>query len=106
MVTEKVSPIVEEYLEQIYRLEKSHKVARTKQLAERVGVSLGTVTNTIEGLKQKQLVTHEPYKGVKLTTAGRKIALNVLRDLPFDRFIQVFIAFFVIHSSQEESPKS
>jgi len=76
---EGVSPTREEYLEQIYRLEKEHGVARTKQLAEVVGVSLGTVTNTIASLKRQKLVTHEPYKGVKLTAAGHKIAINVLR---------------------------
>ena len=74
-----ISHATEEYLEQIYRLEKEHGVARTKQIAEKVGVSLGTVTNTIETLKRRQLVTHEPYKGVTLTEAGRRIALNVLR---------------------------
>lgn len=76
---QQVSPVTEEYLEQIYRLEKEHGVARTTQIAERVGVSLGTVTNTIEALKQRHLVLHEPYKGVKLTETGRKIALTVLR---------------------------
>lgn len=74
-----VSPTVEEYLEQIYRLEAEHGVARTKQLAEVVGVSLGTVTNTIASLKRQKLVRHKPYKGVNLTEAGQKIALNVLR---------------------------
>jgi DtxR family Mn-dependent transcriptional regulator len=74
-----ISPATEEYLEQIYRLEEEHGVARTKQIAEKVGVSLGTVTNTIEALKQRHLVLHEPYKGVKLTEAGRRIALTVLR---------------------------
>jgi DtxR family Mn-dependent transcriptional regulator len=74
-----ISSTLEEYLEHIYRLEYRYGVAKTKQLAERVGVSLGTVTNTIDVLKQKQLVLHEPYKGVKLTKTGRRIALQVLR---------------------------
>jgi DtxR family Mn-dependent transcriptional regulator len=74
-----VSPTVEEYLEQIYRLEKEWGVAKTGHIAEIVGVSLGTVTNTIEALKHQQLVTHEPYKGVKLTDAGLRIAVDVIR---------------------------
>lgn len=74
-----VSPTIEEYLEQIYRLEDEYGVARTKLLAERVGVSLGTVTNTVESLEYRRLVTHEPYKGVKLAENGRKIALDVIR---------------------------
>jgi DtxR family Mn-dependent transcriptional regulator len=74
-----VSPTIEEYLEQIYRLEKEYGVARTKHIAEMVRVSLGTVTNTIEALEQQNLVTHEPYKGVKLTEKGRRIAIDVIR---------------------------
>ena len=73
-----VSPIMEEYIEHIYRLEE-HGAARTKNLAEMVGVSLGTVTNNIEALELQSIVTHEPYKGVKLTEAGRKIAVDVIR---------------------------
>jgi DtxR family Mn-dependent transcriptional regulator len=74
-----VSPTIEEYLEQIYRLEKEHGVARTKHIAEMVGVSLGTVTNTIKALEQQKLVVHEPYKGVKLTEDGLRIAIDVIR---------------------------
>ena len=74
-----VSSTIEEYLEQIYRLEKEYGVARTKLLAERVGVSLGTVTNTIKTLERQKFVTHESYKGVKLTKNGQRIALDVIR---------------------------
>ena len=74
-----ISSTMEAYLENIYRLEQEYGVAKTKLLAELVGVSLGTVTNTITFLEKQSLVTHEPYKGVKLTETGRTIALDVLR---------------------------
>jgi DtxR family Mn-dependent transcriptional regulator len=77
--THSISATVEKYLENIYRLEQEDGIARTAKLAERVGVSLGTVTNTIETLERKQLVTHKPYRGVKLTTTGRRHALDVIR---------------------------
>jgi len=70
---------MEEYLENIYRLEEEYDVARTKLLAEMVGVRQGTVTNTITSLEEQGLVTHEPYKGIRLTETGRKIALDVIR---------------------------
>jgi len=69
----------EEYLEVIYRLEKKVGFARTVELARRLKVVPGSVTNTIENLERRGLVIHEPYKGVKLTETGRKLALNVLR---------------------------
>lgn len=74
-----ISSTMEEYLENIYRLEEQYGVARTKLLAELVGVSLGTVTNTITSLEEQDLVTHKPYKGIRLTETGRKIALDVIR---------------------------
>jgi DtxR family Mn-dependent transcriptional regulator len=69
----------EEYLEAIYRLEQKGGSARTMELARNLNVVPGSVTNTIENLKRKGLVTHKPYKGVKLTDNGRKIASSVLR---------------------------
>jgi DtxR family Mn-dependent transcriptional regulator len=74
-----VSSEAEEYLEAIYRLEKKTGFARTMELARQLKVVPGSVTNTIAGLERRGLVIHEPYKGVKLTEKGQKIALNVLR---------------------------
>jgi DtxR family Mn-dependent transcriptional regulator len=76
---ETVSSQAEEYLEAIYRLEQKGGFARTMELAKNLNVVPGSVTNTIENLKRKGLVTHRPYKGVKLTENGRKIASSVLR---------------------------
>jgi len=74
-----VSAKAEEYLEAIYRLEKKTGVAKTLELTRQLKVVPGSVTNTIEGLERRGLVIHEPYKGVKLTEKGRKLAINVLR---------------------------
>jgi len=74
-----VSSEAEEYLEAIYRLEKKTGFAKTLELARQLKVVPGSVTNTIEGLERRSLVVHEPYKGVKLTEEGRKLALEVLR---------------------------
>ena len=74
-----VTQQAEEYLEAIYRLEQKGGYARTMELARNLNVVPGSVTNTIENLKRKGLVTHRPYKGVKLTESGRRIASSVLR---------------------------
>jgi DtxR family transcriptional regulator, Mn-dependent transcriptional regulator len=39
----------------------------------------GSITNTIEHLESHGLVNHEPYRGVKLTKEGEKIALTIIR---------------------------
>ncbi len=74
-----ISQKAEEYLEAIYRLEKKRGYAKTMELAKKLNVVPGSVTNTIEGLEKRGLVIHEPYKGVKLTEKGRKVASNVVR---------------------------
>lgn len=70
---------VEEYLEAIYKLEERKGSAKTGDLAKELNVTLGTITNTIEKMEKQKLITHKPYKGVKLTKKGRKIALDVIR---------------------------
>ena len=78
-MVEEVTAVIEEYLEGIYRLQEKSGVARTSDIVKLLHVVPGTVTNTVERLEKKGLVTHEPYKGVKLTEKGRKIALHVIR---------------------------
>lgn len=78
----KESPISkesEEYLEVIYRLEEEVGFARTVELARRLKVVPGSVTNTIRNLERRGFVIREPYRGVRLTGKGRKLALKVLR---------------------------
>jgi len=78
-VSEEISAVIEEYLECIYRLQEKSGVARTNDIVKSLGVVPGTVTNTVKWLEKEGLVTHKPYKGVKLTEKGRKIALQVIR---------------------------
>lgn len=79
MTGEEISPAVEEYLECIYRLEEKTGMARTSDIVKTMGVVPGTVTNTVEWMEKKGLVAHKPYRGVKLTEKGRKVALQVVR---------------------------
>ena len=74
-----VTKQAEEYLEAIYRFESKVGFARTMALSRELGVVPGSITNTIENLERKGFVIHEPYKGVKLTDNGRKIASSILR---------------------------
>jgi DtxR family Mn-dependent transcriptional regulator len=78
-VSEEVTAAIEEYLECIFKLQEKSSVARTSDIVKSLGVVPGTVTNTVEWLEKEGLVTHKPYKGVKLTEKGQKIALQVIR---------------------------
>jgi DtxR family Mn-dependent transcriptional regulator len=74
-----VSEVVEEYLEGIYRLQEKSGVARTSDIVKALQVVPGTVTNTVERLEKEGMLRHEPYRGVRLTDRGRRIALDVIR---------------------------
>ncbi|MGQ9640639.1 MAG: metal-dependent transcriptional regulator [Candidatus Bathycorpusculaceae bacterium] len=78
MATE-VSYEAEEYVEAIYKLQKRGGVAKTMELADELNVVPGSVTNTIAHLEKHGLVEHEPYRGVKLTARGEKLALDIIR---------------------------
>ena len=70
---------VEDYLKTIYDLGRTEGAVSTSALAERLGVTSASVTGMVKKLAELGLVTHEPYRGVGLTDAGQKIALEVIR---------------------------
>ncbi|HTY75798.1 MAG TPA: metal-dependent transcriptional regulator [Candidatus Nanoarchaeia archaeon] len=74
-----LSQEAEEYIEIIYKLQKRNGTAKTKDLADNLHVVPGSITNTIEHLESHDLVTHEPYRGVKLTKDGERLAMDILR---------------------------
>lgn len=78
-LTENITSQTEDFLQAIYRLQERNGAARTGELVKTLKVVPGTITNTVERLEKRGLVTHKPYRGVKLTEKGRRIALRLLR---------------------------
>jgi DtxR family Mn-dependent transcriptional regulator len=74
-----VSPAMQDYLKAVYRLQASGGAATTQQVAEALDVSGPSVTNMVKRLAELGLVRYEPYRGVELTPAGERIALEVVR---------------------------
>ncbi|VAW47557.1 Mn-dependent transcriptional regulator MntR [hydrothermal vent metagenome] len=76
------SKALEDYLKIIYKLESSvpeSKGVQTSSIAERLSISQASVSNMLKKLAEKNLIEYAPYYGVKLTSSGRKIALNMVR---------------------------
>ncbi len=65
------------YLEVILALETAQKVARAKDIADRLGVQRGSVTGALKSLEEKGLIHYAPYSFITLTEEGRKIAEEV-----------------------------
>jgi DtxR family Mn-dependent transcriptional regulator len=74
-----LSQTAEDYLKEIHKLQSEQGRATTSALAERVGVSAPSATAMLKKLAALGLVRHELYKGVHLTSAGEKAAVEVIR---------------------------
>jgi DtxR family Mn-dependent transcriptional regulator len=72
------SASMEDYLEAIAKLGERRKAVRVKQLSDRLGVKMPSVTSALKKLSEQELVEHERYGHIKLTAEGRKLARDVI----------------------------
>ena len=87
---ESISASAQDYAKAVYALEAHEGAAvSTNDLAERLGVTPGSVSAMVRKLSDVGLVEHEPYHGVRLTAQGRRVALEVLRH---HRLIELFLS--------------
>jgi DtxR family Mn-dependent transcriptional regulator len=84
-----LSEAVQDYLKAIYKLQERHGVVSTSALAEEMDVTAASATGMMKKLASLKLVRHNPYQGVVLITAGRKIALEVIRH---HRLLELYLA--------------
>ncbi|HLT20454.1 MAG TPA: metal-dependent transcriptional regulator [Thermomicrobiales bacterium] len=84
-----ITPAMEDYLKTIFGLEEIGSRVTTQAIAEQLNVAAPSVTGMIKRLHELKLVEHEPYRGVTLTEAGRKVALEVVRH---HRLLELYLA--------------
>jgi DtxR family Mn-dependent transcriptional regulator len=71
---------VQDYAKAIYTLERrASRPVTTNALAARLGVTAASASGLVKRLSDLGLAAHEPYRGVWLTEAGRRVALEVIR---------------------------
>ena len=86
----RLSEAIEDYAKAIYALgRRGDGTATTNALADRLGVSAGSVSAMIKKLAERGLAEHEPYHGVHLTAEGERVALEVLRH---HRLLELYLA--------------
>lgn len=73
------SRAVEDYLKAILYLQQDSSPVSTSALAQHLGRSPASVTNMIKNLAERGLVEHELYHGVRLSEAGEREALRIIR---------------------------
>ena len=84
-----ITQTIQDYLKVIYKAGLSGESVTTNALAERLKVSQASVTVMVKKLADLKLIRHRPYYGVKLTDAGRKVALEIVRH---HRLLELYLA--------------
>ncbi len=75
------SEIEEMYLKRIFEVhnETPEAIVKTTQIAEILEVSPASVTEMIQRLSERNMITHIPYRGCRLTPEGFQLAARVKR---------------------------
>jgi DtxR family Mn-dependent transcriptional regulator len=84
-----LSAAIQDYLKEIYKLQSEGTRPTTSAIARRMGVAPSSVTSMLKKLAALGLAEHSPYRGVELSEAGRKIALEVVRH---HRLLEQYLA--------------
>jgi DtxR family transcriptional regulator, Mn-dependent transcriptional regulator len=84
------SQAVEDYSKAIFSLQShGNEPVSTTALAKRLGITSGSVSAMLKKLDELGLIIHVPYRGVRLTDNGRRLALEVIRH---HRLLESFLA--------------
>src|SRR5512146_3359827 len=80
-MTEPLTDSIQDYLKAIYDLTEDGTSASTTSLAARLKVEPASITGMVQKLAAAHpaLVVYRKHHGVKLTPAGRRAALEVIR---------------------------
>src|ERR687895_1452497 len=89
MSKSELSAAIQDYLKEIYKIQASGEKPTTTAIAKRMGVAPSSATSMVKKLAALGLAEHAPYRGIELTAAGTKIALEVIRH---HRLLEQYLA--------------
>jgi DtxR family Mn-dependent transcriptional regulator len=84
-----LSDTIQDYLKGIYKLQAAGGRATVTALARDQGVSAASASAMVKKLAVLDLLEHEPYRGARLTPAGERVALEVIRH---HRLLELYLA--------------
>ena len=84
-----LSEAIQDYLKGIYKLQEAGGKATVTALARDQGVSPASASAMLKKLAALDLLDHEPYRGARLTEAGERVALEVIRH---HRLLELYLA--------------
>ena len=84
-----LSDAIQDYLKQLYHLQIGDGRVSVTALAREQKVSPASASAMVKKLAALELVEHAPYRGVRLTRAGEKVAVEVIRH---HRLLELYLA--------------
>ncbi|WP_432662502.1 iron dependent repressor, metal binding and dimerization domain protein [Wukongibacter baidiensis] len=74
-----LSPSLEDYLEELYKLDIKNKPFKIRDLASKLGVSSPSVVKALKKLDNDNYVIYEKYKGITLTNKGKELGKSLVK---------------------------
>ncbi len=96
-----LTPRIEDYLEELFLIESTGQKIKVTEVADRLKITKGTVTATIQKLVELGLAEHERYGTLHLTQEGRKTGMQTFRRHEgFRSFFHEILGLDRDHSSE------
>jgi DtxR family transcriptional regulator, Mn-dependent transcriptional regulator len=89
MSQEPLTEAIQHYLREIYKLGDAGEPVSVTALARAQEVSPASASAMVKKLAALGLAEHEPYRGISLTPAGERVALEVIRH---HRLLELYLA--------------
>jgi DtxR family transcriptional regulator, Mn-dependent transcriptional regulator len=84
-----LSGAIQDYLKGIYKLQEGGVRVTITAVARTQGVSPASASAMVKKLAALDLIDHEPYRGARLTDAGERVAIEVIRH---HRLLELYLA--------------
>jgi len=84
-----LSEAIQDYLKTIYKLQAEAGRVTITAVAREQRVSPASASAMVKKLAALDLIEHEPYRGARLTGAGERVALEVIRH---HRLLELYLA--------------
>ncbi len=80
---------IQDYLREIYKLQPGSERVSVTALARAARVSPASASAMVKKLAALDLVDNEPYRGMRLTAAGERVAVEIIRH---HRLLELYLA--------------
>ena len=84
-----LSDAIQDYLKALYHLQVNGGRVSVTAIARAQKVSPASASEMVKKLAALELVEHAPYRGVRLTASGEKVAVEVIRH---HRLLELYLA--------------